>query len=77
MQRLFFLFFSRLVLPLLDVLNQLGEKHDNCDTSDETGELPDGISEVSEGEATTLMEQFKTGEFSDEDVSEQDVTESD
>ena len=44
--------------PLLDVLDELAEK-DDCATSDkEDAALPEGIFEISEGEAASLMEEF-------------------
>ena len=57
----------------MDVLDELGEKHDNCDTSDEAGELPDDLSEVSEEEAPQLMQQFLSHDLvSDEEDEDED-----
>ena len=59
--------------PLLDVLDELAEKHD-CTSDEEDAALPERISEISEGEAASLMEEFLTASAEEDEDEEEAET---
>ena len=56
--------------PLLEVLDELAEKHDCASSDEEDTALPEELSEISEGEAASLMNQLLTGSIDSDEQEE-------